>query len=97
MTSVASLMPMIAISGRWRFGGFKAASVASASSFAIGGAAVISRRRRQRKNPCPADRHEKRDGAQTAPQYEPPIHRTRLRSAGSWPHSQSSADAFYLE
>ena len=32
-------MPTIAISGRWRFGGFKAAIVASASSCAIGGAA----------------------------------------------------------
>jgi hypothetical protein len=31
---------MIAISGRWRFGGFKAARVAASSCFAIEGAAV---------------------------------------------------------
>jgi hypothetical protein len=36
----ASLMAMIAISGRTRFGGFRAATVASASSFAIGDAAA---------------------------------------------------------
>ena len=35
-------MPTIAISGRWRFGGFKAAMMASASSVAIGGAAAIA-------------------------------------------------------
>ena len=39
MVSVPSLAPMIAISGRWRFGGFRAANVASASTCAIGGAA----------------------------------------------------------
>src|SRR5690242_17369154 len=33
-------MPMIAISGRLRFGGFSAAIVTSASCFAIGGAAA---------------------------------------------------------
>jgi hypothetical protein len=33
-------MPMMAISGRWRFGGFKAAIVASRSSCAIAGGAA---------------------------------------------------------
>ena len=39
MVSVPPLAPTTATSGRWRFGGLKAAIVASASSSAIGGAA----------------------------------------------------------
>jgi hypothetical protein len=66
VVSVLSLMPTIAISGRWRFGGYKAAIVASASSFDRRHGSC-RRRRRQRENPGRADDYENCGGAQAAP------------------------------
>ena len=67
-------MPMIAISGRWRFGGFNAAIVASVSSLAIGGAARTPVQRAARGSRPAAIAARSASGRQTAPQYKAPFH-----------------------
>jgi hypothetical protein len=74
VTSVASLMPMIAIIARRGLDGFKAATVASAFSLLNRLRRCGHCCRRQRDKPSPAHNHENRSGDQNEPSCNAPIH-----------------------
>jgi hypothetical protein len=68
VVSVALLMPMMAISGRCRFGGFSAAIVASRSSCAIAGGVVTEAPAGSDQIQARAAFDENYDSAKGAPQ-----------------------------